>query len=58
MMKKLDKKQIDLLKQQHRSEKSRDICDRIKAVVWSNEGWTEEQIAKAFCAHRYCEEAS
>ena len=54
-MKKLDEKQIDSLKKQHRAEKSRDICDRIKAVVWSNEGWSEEKIAKALFVYiRYC----
>jgi len=35
------------LKAQHRFERDRRICDRIKAVLLSDDGWTQPMIAKA-----------
>jgi transposase len=35
------------LKGQHRRERDRRICDRIKAVLLSDDGWTQPMIAKA-----------
>lgn len=35
------------LKTQHRRERDRRVCDRIKAVLLSDEGWTQPMIAKA-----------
>jgi transposase len=34
------------LKVQHKRERDKRICDRIKAVLLSDEGWTPQQIAK------------
>lgn len=34
------------LKAQHKRERDKRICDRIKAVLLSDEGWTPQQIAK------------
>lgn len=34
------------LKIQHKHERDKRICDRIKAVILSDEGWTPQQIAK------------
>ena len=34
------------LKGQHRRERDRRICDRIKAVLLSDDGWTHPMIAK------------
>ena len=34
------------LKRQHKKERDKRVCDRIKAVLLSDEGWTSEQIAK------------
>ena len=35
------------LKKQHRREKNRRVCDRIKAVLLSNKGWAYTRIAEA-----------
>ena len=35
------------LKGQHRRERDKRICDRIKAVLLSDDGWTQPMIAKA-----------
>lgn len=34
------------LKAEHKSERDKRICDRIKAVLLADEGWTSQQIAK------------
>ena len=34
------------LRQQHRKERDRRTADRIKAVLWSDDGWSYKQIAK------------
>lgn len=34
------------LKEQHKRERDKRICDRIKAVLLADEGWTPQQIAK------------
>ncbi|MCP5062258.1 MAG: hypothetical protein GY936_07340 [Ignavibacteriae bacterium] len=35
------------LEKQHKKEKNCKVCDRIKAVLLSSEGWTQSQIAQA-----------
>ena len=35
------------LEEQHKTERDSRICDRIKAVLLANEGWTQKQIAQA-----------
>jgi transposase len=40
-----EQEQIEL-RAQHKRERDKRICDRIKAVLLSNEGWTPQQIAK------------
>jgi len=39
------------LEVQHRKERNSKICDRIKAVLLSSEGWTQSQIAQALRIH-------
>lgn len=39
------------LEVQHKSERDSRICDRIKAILLSNEGWTQKQIAQALRIH-------
>ena len=34
------------LKMQHKKDRDKRVCDRIKAVLLSDEGWTPQQIAK------------
>lgn len=34
------------LKTQHKQERDKRVCDRIKAIILSDEGWTPQQIAK------------
>lgn len=34
------------LKVQHKQERDKRVCDRIKAIILSDEGWTPQQIAK------------
>ena len=36
------------LKLQHRHERDKRICDRIKAVLLADEGWTFQEIAKVW----------
>ena len=31
----------------HKKERDSRICDRIKVVLWMDDGWSAEQIAKA-----------
>ena len=50
-MTKLDPTIIDALKKRHRTEKSADVCDRIKAVILRDKGWSQEQIAEALLSH-------
>ena len=40
-----DRERIQL-KTQHKKERDKRICDRIKAIILSDEGWTPQQIAK------------
>ena len=35
------------LKVQHKKERDKRICDRIKAVLLADKGWTSQQIAEA-----------
>ena len=51
MISKLDSDQIALLKKRHKTEKSGDVRDTIKAVVLRDEGWSEEKIAVALLIH-------
>jgi len=39
------------LEKQHRKERNSRVCDRIKAVLLSSEGWTQCQIAQALRIH-------
>lgn len=50
-MSKLSIEMIEKLKKQHRREKSRDVCDRIKAVLLRDKGWSEEKICEALLVH-------
>jgi len=43
----LSDEERDLLKKQHKKEKDKRICDRIKAVLLKDEGWTWMQISHA-----------
>ena len=45
-MKYLSRKERDKLRAQHKLERDRRICDRIKAVLLHDEGWSYEEIAK------------
>lgn len=42
----LSKKEQEELKAKHRLERDRRVCDRIKAVLLSNDGWSDEEIAR------------
>lgn len=42
----LSKEQQEELKAKHKLERDRRVCDRIKAILLSNEGWSDEEIAK------------
>ena len=39
------KEERERLKIQHKQERDKRVCDRIKAVLLRDEGWTHEQIA-------------
>lgn len=39
------------LEQQHKLERDSRVCDRIKAVLLSSEGWSQKQIAQALRIH-------
>lgn len=51
MTNKLKPEEILSLKKRHRTEKSGDVRDRIKAVILSDRGWSEEKIAEALLIH-------
>ncbi len=36
----------DQLRLQHKQERDKRVCDRIKAILLYDEGWTSQQIAK------------
>lgn len=38
-----------LLRIQHKKERDKRICDRIKAVLLHDKGWSFQQIAEAYC---------
>lgn len=40
-----------MLEKQHKKERDKRICDRIKAVLLRSEGWTLDQIAQALRIH-------
>ena len=42
----LSEEQRDQLRKQHKQERDKRICDRIKAVLLADENWTLEKIAK------------
>ena len=43
----LDEQERTHLKLQHKKERDKRICDRIKALLLADKGWTSQQIAKA-----------
>ncbi len=43
----LNPEEIERLRKRHKTEKSRDVCDRIKAVILRDKGWSEAKIAEA-----------
>lgn len=43
----LSQAEREALKTQHRKEKNRRVADRIKAVLLSDKGWANRQIAEA-----------
>ena len=47
MRKKLTEEGIALFKRRHKTERSGDVRDRIKAVILSDKGWSEKRIAEA-----------
>lgn len=47
----LSEEQKEKLEDQHKTERDSRICDRIKAVLLANEGWTQKQIAQALRIH-------
>ena len=47
----LSEEQKEKLEKQHKTERDSRICDRIKAVLLANEGWTQKQIAQALRIH-------
>lgn len=47
----LTDQEIAALKQLHRTTRDKRICDRIKAVIHKNSGWTNQQIAQALLIH-------
>ena len=44
--------QKEALETQHKTERDSRICDRIKAILLANEGWTQQQIAQALRIHK------
>jgi transposase len=46
-MKLLTEEERATLKAQHRQERDRRICDRLRAVLLADDGWTQQMIAKA-----------
>jgi transposase len=51
MTKRLTPEEISSLKKRHKTEKSRDVADRMKAVILWNSGWSEAKIAEALVVH-------
>ena len=51
MRKKLTEAETALLKRRHKSERSGDVRDRIKAVILSDKGWSAKRIAEALLIH-------
>ena len=51
MINKLSAAKIDELKKRHRTEKSGEVRDRIKAVILRDKSWGEEKIAEALLIH-------
>lgn len=47
----LTEEQKQKLEDQHKTERDSRICDRIKAVLLTSEGWTQKQIAQALRIH-------
>lgn len=45
MQQDLSKEEQERLKIQHKQERDKRVCDRIKAVLLRDEGWTNEEIA-------------
>ncbi len=43
----LDKSERDSLAARHRLERDKRICDRIKAILLLNNGWSYDKVAKA-----------
>ena len=43
--------QKNILEKRHKKERNSKICDRIKAVLLSSEGWNQAQIAQALRLH-------
>jgi hypothetical protein len=59
MTKRLTPEEVSSLKKRHKTEKSRDVADRMKAVILWNSGWSEEKIAEALSSTLgYSQEAS
>ena len=42
----LSKEEHEELKAKHKLERDRRICDRIKSILLSNDGWSDQEIAK------------
>src|SRR5690242_11219473 len=42
----LSTQERDQLKHQHKRERDKRVCDRIKAILLYDEGWSSQQIAK------------
>ena len=47
----LTQEQKTELEAQHMKERDSKVCDRIKAVLLSSEGWTQSHIAQALRIH-------
>ena len=47
----LTEEEKNKLEAQHKTERDSKICDRIKAVLLANEGWTQQKIAQALRIH-------
>ncbi|KAG6558984.1 hypothetical protein RHABOEDO_000165 [Candidatus Rhabdochlamydia oedothoracis] len=43
----LTRNQKDILKARHRHERDKRLCDRIKSILFLDEGWTYPQVAHA-----------
>ena len=47
----ISEEQKEKLEEQHKTERDSRVCDRIKAVLLANEGWTQKQITQALRIH-------